>query len=225
MSQSDTMPHFQSFECVNPECRLRFANDLSTSVINRCPGCGSEMVKSGEPYTNFQRPPSAERAQGFALALVLDNLRSAHNVGSIFRTANGAGVRHIYCCGTTPTPDHRGVKKASLGAEENTPWSYHPNGPSVVDDLHTTGNHVLALESTTNSKSLFAPGSIPMEYKLIALVLGNEISGIDPLVLQKADASIYIPMAGVKTSINVAVAAGIVLYWLVDRLNQLHENY
>lgn len=156
--------------------------------------------------------------------LVLDNLRSAQNVGSIFRTANGAGVGHIYCCGTTPTPDHRGVKKASLGAENYTSWSYHPNCPLLVDELRVDGDYILALESTANSNSMFTSVPFSMQHKSFVLVLGNEISGIDPLVLQKANAIIHIPMAGVKTSINVAVAAGIALYWLAGVLNQMHEN-
>lgn len=217
-------PYFQTFECVNPVCRLRFANDLSTAVISRCPRCHSEMVLAGEPYTNFQRLPSSDLTRGCTLALVLDNLRSAQNVGSIYRTANGAGVSHIYCCGTTPTPDHRGVKKASLGAEDYTQWSYHPNCPALVDELKATGNRVCALESTSNSTSLFSFCELSNETNKIVIVLGNEISGIDPAVLQKADFSLHIPMVGAKTSINVAVAAGVALYWWVGQLNQMQEN-
>jgi len=224
MNQAEPATFFQTFECANPGCRLRFANDLSTAVISRCPRCGSEMVKSGEPFTNFQRPPSGDLAHGCTLALVLDNLRSAQNVGSIFRTANGAGVRHIYCCGTTPTPDHRGVKKASLGAEEFTPWSYHPNCPNLVGELQDTGNHVCVLESTANSESLFNSRPLFFTPKNLVLVLGNEISGVDPEVLNKADTLIHIPMSGTKTSINVAVAAGIALYWFAVNLNPLYEN-
>lgn len=224
MNQAEPATFFQTFECANPGCRLRFANDLSTAVISRCPRCGSEMVKSGEPFTNFQRPPSGDLAHGCTLALVLDNLRSAQNVGSIFRTANGAGVRHIYCCGTTPTPDHRGVKKASLGAEEYTPWSYHPNCPEVMDELQSNGDLVFTLESTVGSNSLFSSSTFSSGCKSIVLVLGNEISGIDPVVLQKADFSLHIPMAGTKTSMNVAVAAGVTLYWLIGELNHIQKN-
>lgn len=224
MNQATLTPSFQAFECVNPECRLRFANDLSTAQFDHCPRCGCEMRKSGEPFTNFERPPASDLAPGHTLTLVLDNLRSAQNVGSIFRTANGAGVGHIYCCGTTPTPDHRGVKKASLGAEDHTPWSYHPNCPVLVNELKQTGIKICALESTMNSISIYSLNAAIGIGKHFSLVLGNEISGVDPQVLEQADTLIHIPMAGIKTSINVAVAAGIALYWIAGHLNQLHEN-
>lgn len=223
MKQIISLPFFQSFECTNPACGLRFPSDLSTTQFDRCPRCGSVMKPAGEPYSNFQRPPSGSLSTGFTFDLVLDNLRSAQNVGSIFRTADGAGVRSIYCCGTTPTPEHRGVKKASLGAEEHTPWHYHPNCPALVDALKASGYLVFVLESTTDSKSIIEIDPDNFQSTNLVLVLGNEISGVDPVVQEKADALYHIPMTGTKTSLNVAVAAGISIYWLIGCLPHLPE--
>lgn len=219
MNKSSPSHMFQSYECENPSCRLRFANDLSVTHFENCPGCGSRMIKSGEPYSNFQRSPINNLLGNYKLHLILDNLRSAQNVGSIFRTANGAGVSQIYCCGTTPTPEHQGVRKASLGAEEQTTWSYHPNCPELTRSLRENHYYLCALESTVDSVSLLSHPLEGISQNNIVLILGNEISGIDPQVIRLVDSRIHIPMAGIKTSINVAVAAGIGLYWLIDRLN------
>ncbi len=222
MNEITSAYNFQSYECENPSCGLRFSNDLSVSEINICPRCGANMKKSGEPYSNYQRPPVDNLLQDYKLHLILDNLRSAQNVGSIFRTANGAGVTHVYCCGTTPTPDHKGVRKAGLGAEEQTSWSYHPNCSELAGTLRKNNFYLCALESTEKSVSLLIQPLDAIPHQDIALILGNEISGIDPQVLVFANRLVHIPMTGVKTSINVAVAAGIGLYWLIDRLNQPH---
>jgi len=224
MNRSSLLHEFQSYECENPSCGLRFANDLSVAHFEHCPRCGSRMIKTGEPYTNFQRPAVKNILDDHKLQLILDNLRSAQNVGSIFRTANGAGVSHVYCCGTTPTPDHQGVRKASLGAEEQTTWSYHPNCLELARTLRKNNYYLCALESTVESISLLTHPLEAISQQNIALILGNEVSGIDPQVLKLVDSLVHIPMAGVKTSLNVAVAAGIGLYWLIDRLNSSKER-
>jgi tRNA G18 (ribose-2'-O)-methylase SpoU len=224
MKSVTTSPEFQTYECINPDCGLRFSTDLSVRLIERCPRCGSVMQTSGERFTNFIRPPSSNLTPGFRLSLVLDNLRSALNVGSIFRTASGAGVKHIYCCGTTPTPDHRGVKKASLGAEDYIPWRHHPNCLLLVNEMKNTGEKICVLESTADSESLFSINDEIISGNCLTLVVGNEISGVDPQVLEQADISVHIPMAGAKTSINVAVAAGITLYWLFGNHQQMREK-
>lgn len=152
------------------------------------------------------------------MVLVLDNLRSLLNVGSIFRTADGAGLSHVYCSGTTPTPEHPKIRKTSLGAELLTPWSQCFNGLDLVLELKYSGRIIIALETTGKSSSIFEWAPIHPEPSM-ALVVGNEISGIDPGILAIADYIISIPMAGSKTSLNVAVSAGIAIYTLIDRLN------
>jgi 23S rRNA (guanosine2251-2'-O)-methyltransferase len=220
MKQEKPAPFFQSFECQNSSCQLRFSGDLSISRVDICPGCGGKMIRSGFPYTNFQRPAVGNLTPGFSLQLILDNLRSAQNVGSIFRTANGAGIKHIHCCGITPTPEHTGVRKASLGAEISTPWSYHPNTLKLVKDIKTSGSNLVSLESTRDSSSFFEMEMDFQSHTEIVLTVGNEISGIDPEVLAISDLVIHIPMTGIKTSLNVAVATGIVLYWMIGQLNR-----
>lgn len=208
-------PFFQMFECENSSCRLRFPSDLSTSQLDHCPVCGSHMNLIGKPYSNFQRPSTGQWLPKFSISILLDNLRSAENVGSIFRTANGAGVAHIYCCGTTPSPEHARVRKSSLGAEMETSWSYHTNSLDIVNELQNNGYHLVALESTPDSKSLmdYAIDYQPQQH--LILILGNEVSGVDPEVLSRANSVIHIPMAGSKTSLNVAVTAGIALYLII----------
>jgi tRNA G18 (ribose-2'-O)-methylase SpoU len=118
--------------------------------FDHCPICRSPMSKIGEPYANYQPMDQALDEVSRSLILVLDNLRSTHNVGSIFRTADGAGVKHIYCGGTTPTPEHPKIKKTSLGAESLKSWSYCPNTVQLVSDLKIAGSLILALETTPN---------------------------------------------------------------------------
>jgi len=172
----------------------------------------------GKPYSNFQRPSTCQWLPKFSISILLDNLRSAENVGSIFRTANGAGVAHIYCCGTTPSPEHARVRKSSLGAEMETSWSYHTNSLDIVNELQNNGYHLVALESTPDSKSLmdYAIDYQPQQH--LILILGNEVSGVDPEVLSRANSVIHIPMAGSKTSLNVAVTAGIALYLIIKSI-------
>lgn len=211
-------PFFQMFECESPTCRLRFPSDLSTNRIDRCPVCGSQMKMIGKPYSNFHRPSNRQWLPGQSITILLDNLRSAENVGSIFRTANGAGVSHIYCCGTTPSPEHARVRKSSLGAEMETGWSYHTNSLDIVNELQNDGYHLVALESTPDSKSLMDFRLEDQRNQHLVLILGNEVSGIDPEVLSRANSVLHIPMAGSKTSLNVAVTAGIGLYLIIKSI-------
>lgn len=220
---TNSEPNFQIFECINQKCRLRFPSDLTTKRFDRCPVCGSMMNPVGEAYRNFQREPDRQMSRHQAISILLDNLRSAENVGSIFRTANGAGVKHIYCCGTTPTPQHARVKKSSLGAEAETSWSYHPNSLDTARDLKKNGSHLIGLESTSTSRSILDFSFTNYHSMSLVLILGNEVSGIDPEVFSYTDNMLHIPMAGSKTSLNVAVAAGIALYLLVKSSSQPTE--
>ena len=213
-------PVFQVYQCINPACRMRFSTDLSVTKIAHCPKCGGEMQPSGDPYGNFTPPPGFLPTHLIDLVLVLDNLRSTLNVGSIFRTADGAGISHIYCCGTTPTPEHPKIAKTSLGAETFTPWSYHTNAVDLVTGFKQAGRQVFALEAVENSISLFDLETSD-QLTPLALVVGNEISGIDPAILALAEKVLAIPMAGQKTSLNVAVSAGIAMYTIADRLKRV----
>lgn len=205
--------YFQIFECLNPECRLRFPTNLSVARMETCPFCKSPLVASGEPFTNIKAASLPQFKSARRVDLLLDNLRSTLNVGSIFRTADGAGVSHIYCCGTTPTPDHPKIIKTGLGAEGFVPWTYHRNALDVVKQLEE-GTLLYSLEAAEHSINLFTEIQQIESDKPVLLILGNEISGVDPVLLQQSNLTLSLPMLGSKNSLNVAVAAGIAIYAL-----------
>ncbi len=141
--------------------------------------------------------------------VVCDNIRSTHNVGSIFRTADGAGIDHVHLCGITPRPPRKDIDKVSLGAEKTVPFTYRRSTLEVVKKLRTQGYHIVALEN--NIKGALDYREFRPQYPL-ALIVGSEVGGIDQRVLQKAAQKVFIPMAGKKESLNVSVAFGIIAY-------------
>jgi 23S rRNA (guanosine2251-2'-O)-methyltransferase len=149
--------------------------------------------------------------------LILHNIRSAYNVGSIFRTADAAGVKKVYLCGYTPTPDNQKVVKTSLGAEKYISWEYYKQTWQLLKKLKAEKVQIIALEQTKKSVDYrqFKP-RFPL-----ALVVGNEVRGLSKKFLTYADKIIAIPMYGRKESLNVAVAAGIALYKLIERKRSL----
>lgn len=147
--------------------------------------------------------------------LVLDNIRSRENVGSIFRTADAVGVSKIYLCGITPRPNqYQGetdkIAKTALGAEKWVPWEYHKQTWRMLENLKKEGVNIVALEQTEESVNIF---KFNPEFPL-ALVLGNEVKGLSSQILKYCDKKISIPMYGKKESLNVSVAAGVALYQL-----------
>jgi 23S rRNA (guanosine2251-2'-O)-methyltransferase len=144
---------------------------------------------------------------------VLDNIRSTFNVGAMFRTADGAGLRHIHLCGITPMPEHPRVAKTSLGAEYAVPWTYYENGVETVKKLKLSGMKILALEIGADSVSLF-DAARSKSTQPIALVIGNEVNGIDPGILEFCDQQVWIPMLGYKRSLNAAIAFAVAAYTL-----------
>jgi 23S rRNA (guanosine2251-2'-O)-methyltransferase len=146
------------------------------------------------------------------LVLILDNIRSRENVGSIFRTADAAGVSMIYLCGITPIPPHPKIEKASLGAEKTVPYKYIRDAWRLVTQLQKEGYQVVALEQTKESEDIF---KFKAKYP-VALVVGNEVDGVSISVLKRVDKKISIPMYGKKESLNVSVATGIALYSLAS---------
>ncbi len=142
--------------------------------------------------------------------LVLPNIRSGHNVGAMFRTADGAGVDKIYLCGYTPVPPHPQVDKVSLGAEKIVPFEYCRQAGRLLIKLKKMGYNIIALEQTPKSVDLF---SFKPKFPL-ALVVGNEKDGVSKALLKYCDGAIEIPMRGQKNSLNVSVAAGVAIYEL-----------
>lgn len=143
------------------------------------------------------------------LFVICHNVRSRHNVGSIFRTADGAGVSKIFLCGITPTPPHQNIEKVSLGAEKFVEWEKCKETWRVIDKLKKENFEIIALEQSKKSQE-----PITVVGSKVALVLGNEVEGLPESVLKRADKIIEIPMLGKKESLNVAVAFGIAIYKL-----------
>ncbi len=144
--------------------------------------------------------------------VLVDNVRSLYNVGSIFRTSDGAWIRTLYLCGFTPHPPRREIEKTALGATESVPWEYRKNASDVVMELKSSGSTICVLEQTTGSipYTRISPETFPL-----CLVIGNEITGVSHPLIEAADLSIEIPMTGIKQSLNVAVAYGIAIFELV----------
>lgn len=154
-----------------------------------------------------------KEAEKNKVMVVLDNIRSMHNVGSVFRSADAFLVEGICLCGYTPQPPHRDIHKTALGATETIDWIHLPTTLEAVQQLKEKGYKVFALEQVE--------GSIPLDqfktdnFFPLAIVLGNEVEGVDAEVLKLCDGCIEIPQFGMKHSLNVSVAAGIVLWELV----------
>lgn len=154
--------------------------------------------------------------------VVLDNVRSRENVGSIFRTADAAGVSKIYLCGITPTPPSPSqvlssqnlggqdkISKTALGAEKWIPWEFHKQTWRLLENLKKD-NYIVALEKTSKSTNIF--NFKKSKNRSIVLVVGNEVKGLSPKILKYADKKVAIPMHGQKESLNVAVAFGVAVY-------------
>jgi len=151
-----------------------------------------------------------KKQEKLPVIVVLDNVRSMHNIGSIFRTADGFAVEQIYLCGITAQPPHREIEKTALGATQSVSWMYFDTPVQAVDRLRAGGYKIIAIEQAENSIMLneFAPTA----NEKYALVFGNEVNGVSDEVMAKIDACIEIPQFGTKHSFNVVVSAGIVLW-------------
>ncbi len=154
------------------------------------------------------------------MIVVLHNIRSAHNVGSIFRTADAAGFEQIYLCGYTPVPEdkygmpNRKVLKVSLGAEEHVEWFVAASCTRLLDKLKKEGKYVVCVEQDPRSVDLDCLKLTKRQRENLVLVMGNEVRGLHPNILKCADKIVEIPMHGEKASLNVSVAFGVVAYGL-----------
>jgi len=147
-----------------------------------------------------------------SIYLILDNIRSMENVGSIFRTADAAGVQKIFLCGITPKPPRKEIDKAALGAVDFVEWEYAKNAKALISNFKKQGIHIIALEQDSRSIPLSTFYPLP---STTALIVGNEVDGISKEILDLADQIIEIPMHGKKNSLNVSVATGIALFELI----------
>jgi 23S rRNA (guanosine2251-2'-O)-methyltransferase len=226
---NDLMP-ISSYEIrICDSCGLRYPLLEGHPFGTRCPLCMGEtrivlrrqlMNEPGPARVSALNPNAKGKVddpQGSRnLAVLLDNIRSAWNVGSILRSADGFGFNQAYLCGITPTADNEAVTKTSLGAEDSVPWSYHKDAVKLVKGLKIEGWKVYAMEDDERAVSLESNRSHALTDTqasgLHVLIVGNEVSGIDPELLDLCDEIFYIPMRGEKKSFNVAIAFGIAAY-------------
>lgn len=170
-----------------------------------------------EPTRDASLQGNKPSSAGGGIAVLMDNIRSAWNVGSILRSADGFGLFHAYLCGISPTPEVEAVRKTSLGAEDSVPWSYHKDAVKLIRGLKKEGFRILALEDEPKAISLREQGKGDLTSRDSILILGSEVTGVDPGLLELCDEILYIPMRGEKKSFNVAMAFSIAAYALTDQ--------
>lgn len=161
-----------------------------------------------------------KKVRKLPIVVVMDNIRSRHNVGAVFRTADGLLYDHLYLCGITPCPPDIGIHKTALGAEEVVEWSYSSSTTDVLSSLKSQGYLLLTIEQTEGSIMLNYLAEHISDDRPIALVLGNEVSGVEQDAIDMCDHCIEIPQHGTKHSFNVSVAGGMVM-WEVYKLFHL----
>ncbi len=150
------------------------------------------------------------------VAVILDNVRSMHNVGSVFRSADAFLVSDIFLCGYTPRPPHRDIHKTALGATETVRWHYEPDILALLERLRAEGYKLCAVEQAEGSLAL---QDLPVEKgRKTALIFGNEVEGVQDKVIGMCDTCVEIPQSGMKHSLNISVAAGIVLWEMHKKL-------
>ncbi len=154
------------------------------------------------------------------LCVVLNNVRSLHNVGAIFRTADGAGIEKIWLCGITGYPPQSGIAKTALGAENHVPWEYREDVIQLLQELKQQGYQIVLLEQMQGSVAhdCFKPRPP------VCLVIGHEVEGISQALSSWTDAAMEIEMEGIKNSLNVAVAFGVAVYQLRSQLKTIHSR-
>ena len=152
------------------------------------------------------------------LIVILDNVRSLNNVGSMFRSADAFRIQHIYLCGITATPPHKDIQKTALGSTEAVDWSYAKDTLAVVEKLQSVNVKVMAIEQAENATML--QDFYPNNQSIYALVFGHEVKGVSQDVINQCDGVIEIPQFGTKHSLNIAVSGGVVLWDLFSKMNQ-----
>lgn len=157
-------------------------------------------------------PDEYKELPQIGVVVVLDNIRSAHNVGSAFRTCDSFKIDKLWLCGICAVPPSAEIHKSALGAEDSVPWEHSDSTMDVVSHLRSVGYEIVSVEQTVNSVSLenFSPEFA--EGKKYALIFGNEVDGVDQAVVDASDMSLEIPQFGTKHSLNVSVSVGVILW-------------
>jgi 23S rRNA (guanosine2251-2'-O)-methyltransferase len=207
-----SQPLYQIYQCQNQTCRLRFPKPTGSQSMTACPSCGSPLSIVEETFSNLKPASTTHVGNKLSISAALDNLRSAYNVGAIFRTADAVGLNHIHLYGITPTPDNPKIQKTSLSAEYAVPWTHHKNSLDHINAIKDE-YQIWAIEGSQDANSIFDL-SFTITDRPILLVFGSEYAGIDPAILHRADQTIFIPMIGFKRSLNVSSVFAIISYTL-----------
>ncbi len=169
----------------------------------------SELVrKTVEEFKQAEKTP---------IIVILDNIRSLNNIGSVFRSADAFLIEKIYLCGITATPPHKDIQKTALGASDTVVWEHVEDTLKLITNLQQKNIHVCAIEQAENA--IFLNDFQPIKNQKYAIVLGNEVKGVQQLVVTASDSVIEIPQLGAKHSLNIAVTNGIVLWDLFSKIN------
>ena len=170
------------------------------------------MKKLSMAELNRKSVEEFKQSDKIPIIVVLENIRSAYNVGSVFRTADAFLLQGIYICGYTAYPPHKEIKKTALGADETVHWKHFKNVKDTIEELKTEGYRVFAIEQAVASIKL---QNFPSSNEKLAVIFGNEVTGVEQSTIALADGCIEIPQLGMKHSLNISVAAGIVLWEIV----------
>tara|TARA_X000000950_G_C13877230_1_gene645374 strand:+ start:1063 stop:1593 length:531 start_codon:yes stop_codon:yes gene_type:complete len=158
-----------------------------------------------------------KKSKKIAITILLENIRSAHNIGSIFRTADSFLINEIILCGISAQPPNKDIRKTALGSSESVEWRYEKNIDKAIEKLKNEGNKIISIEQTTNSISL--ENFKPQKNDKYAIIFGNEVNGIEQRTINLSDMVIEIPQFGTKHSLNISVAAGIIIWDLFSKIN------
>ncbi len=178
------------------------------------------MRKLGMEELNRKTVDEVKRAEKIPVVVILENIRSAYNVGSVFRTADAFLIEAIYICGYTAKPPHKEITKTALDAQNSVDWKYFENAKLALADLQERNYKIYAIEQVTNSISL--ENFSELKENKVAFIFGNEVSGVEQETIALCDGCVEIPQFGMKHSLNISVAAGIVLWELVR--NTMNKN-
>ena len=158
-----------------------------------------------------------KKSKKIPITILLENIRSAHNIGSVFRTADSFLINEIILCGISAQPPNKDIRKTALGSSESVEWKYEKNIDVAIQKLKDEGNKIISIEQTTNSISL--ENFNPSNNSKYAIIFGNEVNGIEQRTIDLSDMAIEIPQYGTKHSLNISVAAGIIIWNIFSKIN------
>ena len=176
------------------------------------------MIKLKNEELNRLSVEDFKQSDKTPIVIILDNVRSLNNIGSIFRTADAFRLSAIYLCGITATPPHKDIQKTALGATETVDWFYFENVLDCINNLKDSGYNVYAIEQATESINLIE--FVPKKNEKYAFVMGNEVEGVDQNAIKNCNGCIELPQYGSKHSLNIAVCTGIVIWDVFCKLNK-----